>query len=107
MLGPGSGTIWRCGLIGVGVPCWRKCVTVGVGFKTFLLAACKTVLSYLPLDQDVELLVPSMPCLNLCCHVSAFMIMYWTSEPISQPQLNVVLLKDLPWSWCLLTAVKP
>ena len=32
MLGPGSGTIWRCGLVRVGV-------TMGVGFKTFTLAA--------------------------------------------------------------------
>ena len=38
MFGPGSGTIWRCSLIGVGVallewvwPCWNKCGLVGVG----------------------------------------------------------------------------
>ena len=37
MLGPRSDTIWRCGLDGVGV------VTVGVGFKTLNLAACKPV----------------------------------------------------------------
>jgi hypothetical protein len=41
MLGPGNGTIRRCGLVGVGVassewvwPCWSRCVIVGVGFKT-------------------------------------------------------------------------
>jgi hypothetical protein len=46
MLGPGSGTIWRCGPVGVGVaslkwvwPCWRKCVTVNVGCKPLILAA--------------------------------------------------------------------
>jgi hypothetical protein len=38
MLGPGSGTIRRCGLVGVGV-----CVTVDVGFKTLILAAWKPV----------------------------------------------------------------
>jgi hypothetical protein len=27
------------------------------------------------------------------------------SKPVSQPQLNVVLIR-LPWSWCLFTAVK-
>jgi hypothetical protein len=60
MLGPGSGTIWRCGLIGVGVPCWRKCVTVGVGFKTFILAAWKPVFK-LPLEHEVELSAPPAP----------------------------------------------
>jgi hypothetical protein len=29
-------------LEGVG-PCWNRCVTVGVGFKTFILAAWKAV----------------------------------------------------------------
>ena len=29
----GSGTAKKCGLIGVGVAYWRKCVTVGVGFE--------------------------------------------------------------------------
>jgi hypothetical protein len=38
MLGPRSGTIRRCGLLEEVWPCWRKCVTVGVGFKTLLLA---------------------------------------------------------------------
>ena len=28
-----------------------------------------------------------------CCHVPALMIMDWTSEPVSQPQLNVVLIR--------------
>jgi len=38
LFGPGSGTIWRCGLVGVGVallewvwPCWSGCGLVGVG----------------------------------------------------------------------------
>jgi hypothetical protein len=46
MLGPGSGTIRRPGLVGVGValfewawPCWSGCVTVGVDFKTLIPAA--------------------------------------------------------------------
>jgi hypothetical protein len=45
MLGPESGTIWRCGLVEVGVallewvwPCWSRYVTVSVGFKTLILA---------------------------------------------------------------------
>jgi len=34
----------------------------------------------------------------------AMMIMDWTSETVSQPQLNGVFYKKLPWSWCLFTA---
>jgi hypothetical protein len=26
-------------------PCWRKCVTVGLGFKTLILAAWKPIFS--------------------------------------------------------------
>jgi hypothetical protein len=44
-LGPGSGTIRRCGLLGWVWPCWSRCVTVGVGFKILILAAWKSVLS--------------------------------------------------------------
>jgi hypothetical protein len=39
MLGPGSGTIRRCGLVR------SRCVIVGVGFKTLILAAWKSVFS--------------------------------------------------------------
>ena len=45
MLGPGSGTLRRFGLVKVGMAFWRKCVTVGVGFETLFLAAWKTVFS--------------------------------------------------------------
>jgi hypothetical protein len=37
MFDPGSGTIWKWGLVGVGVAFWRKHVPVGVGFESFLL----------------------------------------------------------------------
>jgi hypothetical protein len=33
------------------------------------------------------------------------MIIDWISEPVSQPQLNVVFI--MPWSWYLFTAVIP
>jgi hypothetical protein len=50
---------------------------------SFLLAAFKYVeLSALP-----------APCLSGCFHVPALMIMDWTSEPVSQPQLNVILIR--------------
>jgi hypothetical protein len=39
MLDPGSGTIRKCALVGLGVVCWRKCVTLGVGFEALLLDA--------------------------------------------------------------------
>jgi len=35
-------------------PCWSKCVTVGVGFKTLLLAAWKSVFHQQPSDEAVE-----------------------------------------------------
>ena len=55
-------------------PCWRKCVTVGVGFEvlcstlpsaaeTTLLVAWKAIFSWLPSDQDAELLDPPIPSL--------------------------------------------
>ena len=72
--------VWRIGL-------------VGVGFKTLVLAAWKPVSSCLPLEQDVGLSAPSTPCLPGHCHAPALMIMDWTSELVSQPQLNVVLIR--------------
>ena len=44
MLGPRSGTIRRCSLVGVGCGLVRVSVTVGVGFKTLLLDSWKSVL---------------------------------------------------------------
>jgi hypothetical protein len=65
MLGPGSGTI-RCGLAGVSVSLW------GMGFETLLLAVWKSVFSFLPLEQDVELSAPPAPCLPGYCHASHY-----------------------------------
>jgi hypothetical protein len=33
VLGPRSGTIWRCGLDGIGMTGWNRCVTVDVGLR--------------------------------------------------------------------------
>jgi hypothetical protein len=74
-------------------PCWSRCVTVGMGFKTLTLAAWKPVFHLQASDEDVELSAPPMPCLPGCCHAPALMIMDWTSEPVSQPQLGFVLYK--------------
>ena len=49
MLGPGSVTsveVW---------PCWRKYVTVGLSFKTLVLAAWQPVFFCVPLEQGVKL----------------------------------------------------
>ena len=65
----GSGTIRRCGLVGVGVAVllnmslWKKTLSSSS-------AQCKSVSALLPVDQDVELSAPSAPCLPGCCHVS-------------------------------------
>jgi hypothetical protein len=35
-------------------PCWKRCVTVGMGIETHLLDTWEPFFSCLPLDQDVE-----------------------------------------------------
>ena len=74
-------------------PCWGRYVTVGVGFNTFTLAAWLLVFHYQPSDEDVELSAPPAPCLPGGCHAPTLMITNWTSEPVSQPQLNIVLIR--------------
>jgi hypothetical protein len=49
-------------------PSWSRCVTVGVGFKTLVLAAWNPVFSYWLSDEDVELSAPPAPCLLGHCH---------------------------------------
>jgi hypothetical protein len=56
-------------------PCWSRCDLFGVGVSLWVWAA-------LP-----------VPCLPGCCHAPTLMIMDWTSEPVSQPQLNVVSIR--------------
>jgi hypothetical protein len=56
-------------------PCWSRCVTVGVGFKTLILAAWKSVFCQQSSDEDVELSAPPAPGLPGCCHAPALMIL--------------------------------
>jgi hypothetical protein len=49
--------------------CWRKCVPVGVGFKTLLINTWEPVSSQLPLEQEVELSAPPAR-LPKRCHAS-------------------------------------
>ena len=44
MLGPENGTIRRCGPVEWVWPWWSRCVAVGMGFKTLILASWKPVL---------------------------------------------------------------
>jgi hypothetical protein len=63
MLGPGSGTIRRCGLVRVGLALLEEVCHCGVSFKILVLAAWRPVLFCLPLDEDVELAAPLESCL--------------------------------------------
>jgi hypothetical protein len=47
----------------------------------------QSVFSSLPSEQEV----PPVPYPPRCCHAPAMMIMDWTSEPVSQPQSNVLI----------------
>ena len=73
-------------------PCWSRYVTVGMGFETLILAAWKSVFQK-PSDEDVELSATPAPCLPGCCHARTLRIMGLTSEPVTQPQLNVILIR--------------
>ena len=89
MFYPGIGTVRKCGLVEWLWSCWSRCITVGVGFTTLILASWKPVSScrWRWRTLSFSCTIPG------CCHVPNLMIMDWTSEPVSQPQLNVVLLR--------------
>jgi hypothetical protein len=59
MLGPGSGIIRRCGLVGAGY------VAVGVGFKTIILTTWKQVFHYQPSNEEVEFSALPASCSHL------------------------------------------
>ena len=65
----------------------------GCGLMALILAAWKSVFHWLTSDEDVDLSALPVPCLPRCCHASTLMITHWTSEPVSQLQLNVVLIR--------------
>jgi hypothetical protein len=93
MIGPGSGTMRGHGLIGVGVSLLEEVCYVWVDYKTLPLTTWESVFSCLPLDKDVELSAPAAPHLPGYYHTPILMIMDWTSESVSQPQLNLVLIR--------------
>jgi len=55
-------------------PCWRKCVTVGLGFEAPPRVK-ESVFSWLKSDQDAKLSAPSTPFLPGSYHGPALMIM--------------------------------
>jgi hypothetical protein len=64
-------------------PCWKKCVTLGVGFLT-LLAAWNSIFSSFPSEQDLELSAPPASCLPRHCHASCRDkngLKLWTCKP--------------------------
>jgi len=73
MLGPGNGTTRRCGLVGVGVALLEEVCHCGDGLLRPSPSCLRTVHSWLPLDEDIELSAPSpAPCLPGCCHASCY-----------------------------------
>ena len=69
----------------------RKYALMGVGFKSLILAAWMLVFC-LPSEQGVELSAPPASCLDTTM-LPTLMIMDRTSESVSQPQLNVILIR--------------
>ena len=91
ILGPESGTIWRYGLVGVGVALLEWVCHCGHGISALILVSWKPVISQWLSNVDVELSATPAPCLPWCCH--ALMIMQWISEPVCQPQLNFFFIR--------------
>lgn len=90
--------VWICVAQGVallgGWPCRRMCVTLKVGFESLVLTAWRPAFSFLPSEQDVEHSAAPTTCLPGHCYSPSMMIMNWTSKPVIQHQLNVVLYKS-------------
>jgi hypothetical protein len=84
MLGQGNGTIWRCGLVGVGVSLWAwantpRCLEVSLPLAAFWWR-CRTLSSAYTMPAWM------LPC--SCLDDNGLNL--WTCK---QPQLNVVLIR--------------
>jgi hypothetical protein len=98
----GSGTIRGCGLAGGSVSLCKWALRGSSMLRLcpiwmILAFGClkRTVFSWLPSDQDVELLAPLA---HICLHTA---IMDWSSKTLSQPQSNVVFIKVILVMVCL------
>ena len=91
LLGLGSGTVRRFGLVGAGVAWLEEVCHYGGGLWDPSPSCLRTVCTWHPLDKDVELSAAPAPCLPGYCHAPTLMAIDWTCETVSQSQLNAVL----------------
>jgi hypothetical protein len=72
ILGPGSGTIRRCHIDGVGVALLEEVCHCGCGLDEFSPSCLRMlVFSCVPSEKDLELLAFPAPCLPGCCPASS------------------------------------
>lgn len=88
----GNDTIRRRVLVGIGVA-WEEVCHCGLGFEVLCLSSAQG-------GKEAASCLPNSPLLqhHVCLQAAmlpAMKIMDWSSEPVSQPQLNAVLYKWL------------
>jgi hypothetical protein len=95
MLGPGSGTIRRYGLVLVGLACWRKWVTVGLGQWDILPNHMRASLLLLVFRWRCRTLrfCTMHACMLPCSHLDDNALNLWTCKPVPT--------KCCPYKCCL------
>jgi hypothetical protein len=94
MLGPGSGTIRRCALVGGSVPLWSGLWHLPSRFLEVSLPLAAFGWRHRTLSSSC-----TMPAWMLSCsHLDDNGLNLWTCKPAP--------IKSCPWSWCLFTAVE-
>ncbi|KAM7334362.1 hypothetical protein ACRRTK_007682 [Alexandromys fortis] len=76
---PRRSSVWRCGLIGVGMVLWMDCVTVGVGLRSSQVSLNVLINFLLPSGQDCHSQLQNHVCLQAAM-LPVMMITDWTSE---------------------------
>ena len=74
MLGPGSGTTRRSGLVEVGVALLEEVSHCGRGLQDTHPSSLEASILLFTFEQDVELSTPLTPCLPRCCHAPTLVI---------------------------------
>jgi hypothetical protein len=95
MLGLGSGTIRRSGLVGGGMALLEEICHFRGGLSDPSPNCLRRVCSWHPLDDDVELPPLPVPCLP-GCYLIPCLDDNGASELVSKLQLNIVLYKSRP-----------
>ena len=106
MIGLGNGTIRMCGIVEGGVALLEEVFPLAGGFWDPLPLCLRTLCSWLPLDEDVVLSSPPVPCLPGCCCASCHddnELSLWTYKPGTT---KCSPLWELLWSLCLFTTRK-